>query len=122
MRRRVPQHWCRRLLAALMLVAFLPVVSAALLCEVHCAAKAASNGHEGTGHDDAVDDPSEHAFGGHLHDAGRCHLATTTLAAADSDLAWPSRASRDHWLPVAGRRLTSVVWPPPRPRPRAIVS
>jgi hypothetical protein len=115
------KSWYRRAVAALVLLAFLPVVSAMVVCEAACLARALAGGSVPTGADHARHD-GHHGGGtvpgGHLHEAGPCHMAATPIFLLPAGVAVDSVPTGDQWIPEIAPRFASVAWPPPRPRPK----
>lgn len=111
--------WWRRVVLAVALGVFLPVVSATMACQIDCVFSALhpadttagqSTLHVATGHE-TVDAGFEHSQ--HL---GPCHLGFMTSVASDTreDLAQAPR----FWHVMPSALVRSCVWPPPRHPPR----
>jgi hypothetical protein len=113
--------WYRRAIAALVLLAFLPVVSAMVVCEAECLARALAGGSLPAGADHARHDG--HDVGGpvpgsHLHEAGPCHMAATPIFLLSDGVAVDSVPIGNQWIAQTSPCFDSVAWPPPRPRPK----
>lgn len=113
--------WFRRAVAALVLLAFLPVVSAMVVCEAECLARELAGGSVPAGADHARHDG--HAGGGtvpggHLHGAGHCHMAATPILLLAAGVAVDPVPIGNRWIAQTSPCFDSVAWPPPRPRPK----
>jgi hypothetical protein len=117
--------WIRRLLVAVMLCTFVPVVSAMVACQVHCALergephKAEHSASEAWSGDRAAGGADGRlAPQAALSHSGPCHLAVVPAAAGDGPrpACGPVEAA---WLRGEPARYASLVWPPPEHRPRA---
>lgn len=120
------RRWVWRLVGAVMLVVFVPVVSAALICDVHCIAQALTQGDDGSAPHHHGADASVGSTAGalpdHLHKAGSCHMPTAVGVGTAPRSALPVAPTGDVWLPDQGMVITSIVWPPPQPRPKPGIS
>ena len=114
------QRLLRRLVVALMLAAFVPVVSAMTMCQIDCVAKAMTGSQgqaHGHGHE-PVPVALQHGSSNHLP----CHFAATPIhPSASGDPAVLTIVER-RWELLVVHGFASVAWPPPRPRPKAIRS
>ena len=107
-----------------LVLVFIPAVSAMVICEVDCIAQALAKGQgQGTADGHAVGTDS-HGPGSHDHlkDAGPCHLAATPFFAVSNVSTTAIGPLEDQWQSDALAAYASVIWPPPRPRPKLIVS
>lgn len=106
-----------------LVLAFVTAVSATIICEVDCVTQALAQGQGQHTADSHAAGTDSHGPGAHgpLKDAGACHLATQILAASSAATA-ALGLREDQWLSVALLAYASVIWPPPRPRPKLIVS
>lgn len=106
----------RRIVLCLVLLSYIPVVSAAVACQIACAMQVQphASAHE-RGHAD--DRPDAARAKAHLAHAGACTLASLpTMCTADFRLVDFSTASRLE--PTAITRPASCIWPPPEHKPR----
>jgi hypothetical protein len=117
--------WYRRAVAALVLLAFLPVVSAMAVCKAECLAQALAGGSVPAGADPARHDGHDGGGtvpGGHLQEASPCHMAATPIFLLAPGVAVDPVPTGDQWIPETARCFASVAWPPPRPRPKLYFS
>ena len=111
----------RRAVAALVLLAFLPVVSAMVVCEAECLAWALAGGSMPVGDDHARHDGHDGGDtvpGGHLLEAGPCHMGATPIFVRAFGVAVEPVPTGNQWLSETTPRFASVAWPPPQPRPK----
>jgi hypothetical protein len=114
--------WFKRWVVALMLAAFVPVVSAVAACQALCAmesgsADAGADDVELVGLHDAHHVPAGN-FSEHLKHSGPCHLSAVPVLVGEPDGAPPFILSAP-WRPFREPWPASFSWPPPKPRPRA---
>lgn len=124
-RRRLSQAGLRRVIATIVLLTFLPVVSAMAAYEAECLARALSGGSLPAGADPAQHHGKHEAASGptsHLHEAGPCHMAATPISVLPGGCPAAHVPTDDQWTLESAPRFGSVAWPPPRPRPKAVIS
>lgn len=112
-------------MAMVMVLTFLPAVSAMLICEVDCIASVlvGGDGHGAAQTDQAgADSEGNHGSQDHLKDAGPCHLAATPIIVGSGQPGAAAGLFADPWLSAAMSPFASVNWPPPRPRPKLTLS
>jgi hypothetical protein len=125
LRQLLRKAWYRRAVAAFVLLAFLPVVSAMVVCEAECLARTLTGGGVPAGVDQTQHDSHGGrgaAPAGHLNDAGPCHMAAIPIYFLPAGGAVDPVPTGDQWMPETGPCFASVAWPPPRPRPKLTFS
>jgi hypothetical protein len=112
------RYWFRRVMLALVLGTFLPVASATLACQIHCAFEdlgTLEKGYEAAHQDDQAE--SQSRSGSHLQHAGPCHLAAVPALASNSNYHLAAYQAAD-WKATALGIPDSFVSPPPEHRPK----
>ena len=113
----------KRLIMAVMICTFLPVSSATVACQVACAFQSGASHHKTVAKGVTLSVLSMHEFPAqhvdeHLKHAGPCRLATVPALSAYE--ASEERGSPTNvWASSPPLRYQSIIWPPPRQRPRA---
>lgn len=115
--------WVRRVVVAMVLGTFVPVASATIACQVHCATQSATALHAaaaGAHPQDADHGTSgwKPTFDRYLTHGGPCHLATVPGVVAARSAA-PTLDLQPGWLPTPMAACIAFVGPPPEHRPRA---
>jgi hypothetical protein len=114
------RSWFRRAFLALVLGALLPVASAIVICEIHCAV--ANSTGEMTLPDHEHGGEGLNVVGGlhagyHLQHGGPCHLAAIPGMATEEQQYSPL-SPRDAWSTSSDASPASYVPPPPKHKPR----
>jgi hypothetical protein len=120
------QGWFRRAVLALVIGTFLPVASATVACQIHCAfadlAVTVPSAESDRGNNDHAwsgTNASEMMHpGSHLQHAGPCHLAVVPGVAAAA-MSYSPLLVLDPWSSDGAATPASHVPPPPEHRPRS---
>jgi hypothetical protein len=116
------RHWLRRLVLAVVVGTFLPVVSATVACQIGCAFADMSSAEVSMGgHQDGMASSANGQVhpGSHLQHGGPCHVGAVPALLMECDkVAVPS--VRSHWNDTNRAMPVSYIWPPPEHRPRTV--
>lgn len=115
------QRWFRRTIVAFTLITFFAATTVALLCDVRCIAQVPASGDAG--------EPTQHIVGTpagptadnphvHVHKGGPCHLPTVSILVMSVFATIAVSQGSDEWFVDGDMRFASLVWSPPKPKPR----